>query len=443
MSTAPARTRSLGLWRATSLVTGNIVGSGLFMLPAALGVFGPLGLVGWGLTAIGSIFLSLVFARLSSLYPKIGGPYAYSREAFGDFIGFQMSWAFWVGTWASNAAIATTFVSYLSVFFPELKTNMLMAFTVSISAVWGLTFVNCTGVRNAAIVQLVTTVLKVIPLVAIGVFGLFYVNPEHFAELNPSGEPLIPSLGMAAALTLFSFLGLESATIPADDVENPERTIPIATILGTVISAIIYIGTMISILGVIPAQELSQSAAPFADAARVIFGEWAVPLIAISALIATFGTLNGWILVQAQVPLAAAQDGLFPSAFKKVTKSGTPYLGLIFSSALMTIMLLMNYQAGLTEQFTAIVIFSTFAVLLPYLYSSVADLYFLFKDPDSMPRARWMRSVIIAGLAFCYTIVIAMGAGQDAVYMGMVFVFMGFPVYAWLKRAGKVSRKSV
>ncbi len=424
---------SLGIWRATSLVTGNIVGVGLFMLPASLGVFGTIGLLGWALTAAGSVCLALVFARLSREFPKIGGPYAYSREAFGDFVGFQMAWSYWVGTWASNAAIATGFVSYLSVFWPELNMNMGLAFGVSLLTVWLFTFINIIGVKTAGTVQLLTTALKIAPLAVIAIFGLPQINIEHFLPINPSGMPFWSALSAAAALTLFSFLGLESATIPAEDVENPETTIPRATVLGTLLAAVIYIGMMIVILGMLSPQELAGSRAPFADAASNIFGSWAAPLVACAAIISSLGTLNGWILVQGQMPVAAARDGLFPAFFDKHTKNGSPYLALIVSSILMSIMLFMNYEAGLVEQFTSIVVFTTFAVLLPYLYSTVAELYLLLTKPQNMSRAKLIRVSLIALIAFLYTILIMIGAGERAVYMGMIFIFSGFPFYVLMK----------
>lgn len=425
--------RTLGLWRATSLVTGNIVGAGLLMLPASLGIYGVTGLLGWGLTTIGSIFLALVFARLASRYPQAGGPYTYSRKAFGDFVGFQMAWSYWMGNWASTAGLGTAFVSYLSIFFPELKSNMMLSFAVGGSVIWVLTLINVSGVRNAGIVQLITTILKIIPLAAIGIFGVFHMNPSHFEILNPSGVPFIQAIGTVAALTLYSFLGLESATIPADNVKDPSKIIPRATVLGTVIAAVIYLWTMTVILGIIAPADLSHSHAPFAEAAGIIFGPWAIPLISASALVAIFGTLNGWILIQAQVPKAAADDKLFPKLFSKTTQQGTPVISLLISGTLMTAMLYMNCQSNLIDQFTTIAIVSTFAVLLPYLYSSLAELYFMVTEPKTQTRAQWLRSLLTTLLAFLFTIIITMGVGEKGVFMGMLFVFSGFPFYVLMK----------
>lgn len=432
--------QKMGLFRATSLVVGNIVGSGLLMLPASLGVYGTLGLLGWGLTAVGAIFLALIFARLSQKFPKTGGPYAYSKSAFGDFVGFQMAWSYWIGTWASNAALAIAFVSYLSVFFPVLQTNLIYSFSTAFGAVWLLTALNITGVRNTMFLQVVATLVKVIPLLAITLCGILFINPAHYTPINPSGEPFFPALMAAASLTLFSFLGLESATIPANNVQDPTKTIPRATVLGTLISAGIYIGTMAVLLGVMPAQELAQSPAPFAQVAFLLFGEWGEKMMAASGVIAILGTLNGWILIQGQVPLAAAQDDLFPKIFRVTTRAGTPVFGLIISAVLMTVMLWAYHQASLVEQFTNIVAFTTFAVLLPYLYSSVADLFYLMTGGYKLDKAGFARACIVSCLGIAYTILIVVGTGKESVYLGMICLFCGFPAYAWMKRTSHGDR---
>ncbi len=426
--------REFGLWRATSLVVGNIVGTGIFMLPASLGAFGTLGLAGWVVTSVGSICLALIFGRLSRKFPKIGGPYAYSRAAFGDFVGFQMAWSYWIGTLASNAAITTAFVSYTSVLWPDLASNRHLGFFVACAAVWAFTFLNMVSVRSTSIAQVVIVILKIVPLCVIGIVGIFYIKLENFFPLNPSGLSTFDVVSSTAALTLFAFLGLESATVPADNIVDAEKNISRATILGTIFSAVIYIWTCIVLLGVLPSSLLAKSNAPFADAAGLIFGDWASFTIAICAAVAAFGTLNGWILLQGQIPIAAARDGLFPPILGKLSKQGTPVVSLVVSSLFMTIMLYMNYESTLVEQFTAIVTFTTFSVLLPYLYSTVADMVFLLKDAQKIPKAYLVRSLAIAFIGFCYTLLIVQGAGQKAVYLGMIFVFIGFPVYALIKR---------
>ena len=426
--------RSMGLWQATALVLGNIVGAGMLMLPASLGAFGMMGLFGWMISAFGAVCLALVFAALSRKFPKTGGPYTYSREAFGNFVGFQMAWCYWLGAWAGNAALSISFVSYLSVFYPELQINSTLAFGASFSVLWLFTFINTAGVKDAAVTQLILTTLKIVPLVAIGIFGIPYINIDNFSVLNPSELPIISALGAAAALTLFSFMGLESATIPADNVINPKKTIPLATIMGTLFSAVIYIWTMIVLMGVMSQPELAKSTAPFAQAGEMIFGKWAGMAIAIVALISISGTLNGWILLQGQVPMAAALDNLFPKFFAKTSKSGTPVFGLVLSSTLVTILLFMNYEAGLVEQFTKIIAFTSFTILVPYLYSAVANLYFVLKDPAGKFDFACIRSIIITILGFIYALMMIMGSTQESVFLGAISIFAGVPIYVFIRQ---------
>src|SRR5690242_17046742 len=214
----PKLKRSLGLWMATALVIGNMVGSGVFGLPASLASTGPISLLSWIFTGAGAILLALVFANLGRAYPETGGPYAYARRAFGDFAGFWTAWGYWIAAWAGNAAIATIFVSYASVFWPSLGTDNVLAFTLGLSVIWVLTLANCAGARESGIIQLVTTVLKFVPLLLIGLIGLFYMHSANFTPFDPNHVTLVGhwhAISFAATLTLWAFLGLESATVPA------------------------------------------------------------------------------------------------------------------------------------------------------------------------------------------------------------------------------------
>jgi APA family basic amino acid/polyamine antiporter len=435
---APRSERAFGLWQCTSLVVGNIVGAGIFLLPASLGKYGTLGLFGWAVTCLGSVCLALIFARLGAHFPKIGGPYAYSHEAFGEFVGFQVAWSYWIGTWASNAAIATAFVSYLSVLWPKLNETPTLGFLVASAAVWFFTYLNSVSVRTTGAIQVLIALTKVIPLIVIGFVGIFFVDGANYFPVNPTGGSWLHVVGASAAITLFALLGLETATIPADNVIDPQKTIPRATVLGTVLSAVIYVWTTTVLLGVMPSASLAASNAPFADAARVMFGDWAWQVVAACAAIAAFGTLNGWVMIQGQMPLAAARDRVFPRVFGRISKHGTPVIGMVISSLLMTGLLAMNYQAKLVDQFTAIVTFSTFAMLLPYLYSSVADFLFLLTRKEYVAPKKMARALVISVLGLTYTVIIVAGSGQEAVYYGMLALFSGMPVYAIVKYRERV-----
>ena len=274
------------------------------------------------------------------------------------------SWAsrrpggYWIAVWAGNAAIAVAFVAYAAVFWSELASNKLLGALVAVALIWLLTLVNALGTRESGGVQLVTTVLKFVPLAVIGLIGLFFVNGDNYTPFAPDGT--WTAISAAAPLTLWAFIGLESATVPAEEVRDPERTIPRATMLGTVITTVLYIVATVAIMGIIPATQLAGSTSPFADAAGEIFGGGWDKVIAAVAMISTLGALNGWILLRGRVPLAAAEDGLFPSAFAKVHgERRTPVFGLVVSSVLATALVLMNYTKGLLDAFEFVILLAT------------------------------------------------------------------------------------
>lgn len=428
-----AKPRALGLWLATALVVGNMIGSGVFLLPASLAEFGGISLVGWLFTAAGAVLLALVFARLGRTYPRTGGPYEYSRRAFGDFIGFQTAWGYWIAVWAGNAAIAVAFAGYLGVFFPAVSDEPWLAAVTALSAIWLLTWVNALGVRQGGIVQGVTTVLKVLPLLVMATIGLAFVNMDNFTPFNTSEGSAFGAVTAVAALTLWAFLGLESATIPAEDVENPERNIPRATIWGTIATAAIYILSTVAVLGIVPAATLATSTAPFADAAEMAFGTWAGNLVAFGAVASTFGALNGWILIQGQIPMAAARDRLFPAAFGRLSRNGTPVFGLVMSSVLVTILMASNYTRGLVELFTYMLLLATLTTLIPYAYSAMAQLMLFVKDRERFSGRKLTTDTVIASLAFAYSVWAIYGAGQEVAFYGLLLLLAGIPIYVWMK----------
>lgn len=433
MQNSPAPKRALGLWMLTALVAGNMIGSGIFLLPASLASFGSISLIAWILTALGAICLGLVFAKLGSIMPRVGGPYAYCREGFGNFTGFQIAYNYWIALWVGNAAIAVAAVSYLTVFFPAFKDNNELTLGVSLGLVWLMTFINIVGVRQAGIFQLVTTILKLLPLILIGTFGLLYVHPAYLLDVNTTSQSHISAITGAATLTLWSFIGLESASVPADDVENPQETIPKATILGVVLTSVVYILSTVAIMGVIPMSQLAKSNSPYADAAQLMFGHTAYFIIAIGAIISCLGALNGWTLLQGQVPLAAARDGLFPKAFAKETKQGTAYVGLIVSSILISILLLSTYGTGLVQQFTLIILIATLASLIPYFFTCMAELMIFMKHKEQFSGKRLTKSVIISIIGMLYSFWAIYGSGQQILFYGGLLFFSSVPVYVWMQ----------
>jgi APA family basic amino acid/polyamine antiporter len=427
-----ASPKKIGIWTSTSLVMGNMIASAMFMLPATLSSYGSISLIGWVVSGLGAICLALVFSWLSQLMPVAnGGPYAYTREGLGDFAAFLVAWGYWLSIWSTNAAIAVAFLSYLTVFFPALGINSMFAVGVGLSAIWFLTWINTRGIRDAGAVQVITTILKIAPLLLVTIGGLFYINTENYFPFNSSGTSNINAITTTATLTLFAFLGLECATIPSGQVENPEKTVPRATLYGTLAVTLLYILGTVVIMGVLSPTTLQTSKAPFADAAASMWGEWARYLVAGGAVMSTFGALNGWILMQGQIPAAAAVDKLFPSVLKTENKFGSPYISIIAGSVFVSFLLLMNFSRSLADTYQFIILLSTMTVLVPYLFSAVSFAILAVRTK----QLKWNSAtkLTIALLAFGYSMWAVGGSGQETVYWGFLLLMAGVPLYGWSK----------
>ena len=439
MAVVPAQTpqssaKVLGIWSCTALVIGNIVGSGVFLLPASLAPYGIFAIVAWVLTAIGAVTLALTFARLARSLPRSGGPYVYTRAAYGDFAGFWVAWGYWICLWTGVAAIAVAFGSYLKVFVPALEGNTTLSGVASLSAVWLLVFVNSLGLRRASAVQIATTVIKLLPLIAVALIGILWIEPANITAPVSSDISPFGAISSAATLALWAFLGLESATIPADAVDRPERTIPRATVIGTLVCAGVYIASTIVLMGVMPRETLASSQAPYADAARMMWGNWAYYAVGAGAIVSCFGALNGWILVTGQFPSAVARDGMFPSHFAKLSPRGVPVFAMLVAMVLVTIMLVFNYSGtnSLVSIFNFAILLSTLATLIPYVFCSLAPILLRRTDiqmPPTRPRDR-----IVMTIAFVYSVWAIYGAGAQTVLLGFLLMLAGIPVYVWQRR---------
>ncbi|MEM1001569.1 MAG: amino acid permease [Bacteroidota bacterium] len=427
-----SNTQKIGLFTATSLVVGNMIGSGIFVLPATLARYGSISLLGWVFTAAGALILAKIFSNLSKvLVNKSGGPYIIARYGFGDFIGFLVAWGYWISCWVANAGMAIAIVGSLSVFFPELTANALLSVSVGLSFIWFFTWVNLRGVESSGRIQVVTTVFKLLPLIAIILVGLFFFKADNFPAFNISGLNDLEAFSSVAALTLFAFLGIESASIPAENVENPQKNVPRATMLGTTIVTMVYILGTVVLFGVLPVEQLANSPAPFAEAGEIIGGEYGAYFVAAGAAISAIGALNGWILITGQLPLASAKDKMFPMIFKKQNKKQAPYLGLIIGSVLTSILMLMNFSDSLVNQFEFIALLTTLTALIPYLF--VAAAYVIIAINFGIFKNDKFKISVLALLGFAYSFWAIYGSGSDTVFYGLLLVFAGIPFFVIMK----------
>ncbi len=425
--------KKIGVWTSTSLVVGNMIGAGVFLMPSALASFGSISLIGWIFSAIGAIVIAKIFANLSQLIPSAdGGPYAFSKAGLGDFAGFLVGWGYLISVWTTNAAIAVSLVSALSTFFPILAQDGGIALATGLACLWLLTWVNTLGVFASGRVQLITTILKVVPLALVAIGGLLFLDVQNLLPFNMSGTSSWQAITATTTLTFFAFLGIECATIPSSSVEDPGQNISKATMRGVWIAAAIYVFSTAAIMGMIPASQLKISITPFADAAEKIYGHGAKYWVSAGAAIAAFGALNGFILVQGQMPYAMAKDKLFPAFFAKQNRKGVPVNGVIVSSIIITILMFMNNSKNLANQFKLLILLSTFFTLLPYLFTTVSYLIVRAKQATKYSSAKTVSAIALSLLAFSFSMWMIIGSGQEIVYWGFIMLMMGVPFYVYM-----------
>ena len=430
---APSAHKSLGLGACMAIVVGNMVGSGFYLSPAALAPYGVLAILSWVVMGAGAICLGLTFAKLSRLVPATGGPYAYTRMGFGDFAGFLVAWGYWISIWASLPAIAVAFTGSLFEIVPVFQGNRPLAVIVTLGVMWLVVLTNLRGVKEAGVVAEITTYSKMVPFAAISVVGLLFIRPENLSQFNPSGQPLLASAATLAPLTMFAYLGLESATVPAGDVKDPARTIPRSTILGVSIAALLYVLGTTVVLGVVPREELVKSAAPFADAARIMWGNWAAGIVGIAVMLSSLGALNGWTLLMGQVPMAAAHDRLFPALFGRVSSRGVPAFGIVLSAVFATALLLIQAMgsSGFAAFYSLVVGLATMTAVVPYAFCALSA---GLVAAHAAGNGHVPRVTLIEAVAFVFSVFTLYGCGPTPVLYGFMLLVMGIPVYVWQRR---------
>lgn len=410
----------MGFWKCWAMSVGVMIGSGVFLLPTVLAPFGSISFLGWLATSSAAIIIALILGRLASRTERTGGFYVYTQESFGDLAGFLIAWGYWLGIIFAITAISTAFVGYLSAVIPAIGvSNLSQAITAAI-VIWTFAAINIKGVGSGALVQLITTILKLIPLCVIIILGLAVGTPENIPAFNPQEQSIFGAVAATAMLTMWAFVGLEAGTVAAGDVVEPKRTIPRAIVAGTLTVTFVYIAATAAVMMLVPADILKTSEAPFVDAARTL-GPIGAGLIAFGALISTAGSLNGNILLGGQMPMALAIDGLAPKTLSRKNKGGSPALSLIISCVIATVLLVFNYQEGLIAAFTFLISMSTLCTLLPYAVSAIAEF--------RMSRKSSKGWAVIALIAIIYVAIAMIGSGVKILAWGLILILAGLPLY--------------
>jgi len=423
-----SRNRKVGPFLATALVASNMVGSGIFLLPATLAAVGSITLVGWLVATLGALLVAVTLARLGRISPQAGGPCAYAAEALGPYFGFQCTAIYWVSCWSGNIAIAVTATGYLASFFPALATPPAGAAATSL-LIWLLTAMNILGPRLVCQFESGAILLGLIPILLIATLGWARFDPTLFqASWNVRHEPMMQAIPNSLVLVFWAFTGLESASVAAAVVEDPQRNVPLATVGGVLVAALVYIASCSVVMGLIPAEKLAHSTAPFADAAELLFGSATGAFVGLMALLKTAGTLGGWILLTAQTSKAGADRGLFPAFFGRADRYGIPVPSLLLMAAVMSVVVFATVSPTIGEQFGKLIEVSTIFCLLAYIYSCIA----LWRM-DRRQASGWVylryRAPSVAALLICAWVIAA--SDQKLLLLSAITVALTVPLY-WL-----------
>jgi basic amino acid/polyamine antiporter, APA family len=437
---APAAAAQFGLGTAVALIMGSIIGVGVFNLPTSLASIGPITLVSLALTTVGALALALLFSSLSRRLPADGGPYAYARAAFGNGLGFMNAWSYWITAWAGNAAIAVGWVLYVEHFINK-GHNTLFSIVLVLVGLWIPAAINLSGVQNMGAIQVITTILKFAALAFVSIVGLFFINTAHFTPGIVSGQSTVSAIGAGMAIALFSYLGVETAAVAAGKVKDPDRNVPRATILGTIACAAVYLLSLFVIFGVLSNATLKESSAPFSAAVDAMFGGTAWGnVMAVVVIISGLGALNGWTMICAEMPLAAAKDGLFPARFGRLSKSSVPAFGIVASTLLASIAMIVNFLGSSgASAFTTLVLMTGITSAIPYGFSALAQLKWRWTDRQKFHTPRFARDAVVAVLALVFSILFIWysrntGASNAWGYwapfvLAAVALVIGIPVY--------------
>jgi arginine:ornithine antiporter / lysine permease len=451
----------LGFWVLTSLVVGNMVGSGIFMLPRSLSeAASPAGVMGaWLLTGIGVLMLALVFGNLAIRKPNLsGGPQIYAKELFRKnskasiLSGFMASWGYWIGTFAGNVAIITTFAGYLSTFFPILtsQAELIMIGTFSLKVGNALTFLVCTillwgthiiilrGLDNAGKLNFLATATKVIGFFLFIVVGLFAFNKANIlpfvdTRVDEAGQSfgLFGQINHAAVATLWAFCGVESAMIFASRAKK-KIDVKRATIVGVLITLAIYIGISMLVMGMLSQDALIASDKPLIDAIETVLGPIGGKVLAAVGLISLIGSTIGWVMLGGEIPYQAAKQGLFLKAFQRENKKGIPVFALVLSNGLAQLFIFSTISSSISAAFDFVIYIATLSYLVPYFISSVFQLKLVITGDtySTMMKDRWVDG-IIAALATTYSIWVIIAGTSDlkTFIFGMVLLGSGIVFY--------------
>ena len=424
----------VGLFAAIFLIMSNMLGSGVFMLPATLASVGGISLIGWIIAMIGVIALALVFSKLAELVPGGAGPYDYAKTAFGNYVGYQTNYVYSIASWIGNVSMISVILGYLASMLPIFN-NLLYSALTQISIIWIFTFLNIRGAKIVGIIQGCALTLALVPILFMATIGWKWFNYDMFMSAwNVTHQSATTAVNSSFNNIMWAFIGIESACVSAALIKNPTRNIPLATIGGVIVATLLYISTCTVIMGIVPNAQLVKSSAPFADALRNIWGGTAGIAVSIFAIINCLGSLAGWTMVIGQTAKAAAHDGLFPKVFAKTNSKGIPAFGLIVLAVIMSIVVLATISPTANQQFGKIITMSVILYLIPYIYSGFAVIIIGYKR---LPKFAYARNVFLGVVAALFCMWSILGSDKPITVWAFLVMMSCTFFYAFNKHKGK------
>ncbi len=425
--------RRLTLLGVVALAVGNMVGTSIWTLPATMAaVAGPLAIAAWGITAVGYFFIARTYSRLGARWPKTGGPYVYVRHAFGDFAAFQTVWSYWLSATIGNAAIVTAVVGYATGFSDALRASPLQQFVLAQALLWGLCLLNTVGVGHSAKLQIVLMIVTVVPLLLGSMVALPQLSTANFSPFAPMGYG---ALAPACALVVWAYSGVESATVPADEVRDGGVTVGRGTMIGYWLATLVFLVTALMVIGTVPTAELALSPRPIALAMERTLGPTVAVVVGIAALGSNLATLNGWVLMAGRIPVTAAQDGLFFAPLGRLhPRYATPHVAMIVGTLVPSALLLLYFSQSLLNVFKFVALLAILTTLLPHLYACAAELLLARRHPEHYDASSVGRVTFEASVGFLFVLWTMYGVGPESAMWGFLALMAGTPLYVWLRR---------
>jgi basic amino acid/polyamine antiporter, APA family len=397
-----------------------MVGSGVFIIPAQLAPYGWTGLAAWAVAIPGALLIAYILSELAVARPAATGAVAIVGEGLGPLPGLIIGWSYWVAIWAVNAIIALTAIRYLAQFIPELTATPLATALGATALIWALTALNLGGARGAGRFQVVTTLLKLLPLIAVVLIliRLAVVSPGQFSA-NAHTPFTASSLSTALTLTFFPLVGFECASLAAERVRDPARNILRATLYGTAFTGLFYVAISNGIVFALPEATTAAADAPVALFVEAFWGRWAALTIAAFAAVATIGCLNGWVLLQGELPLGMARAGLLPRWFAQTTTRDVSARSVLLASGLASLLILSGAIPGMENVLNFMLRLTTASTVWLYFGACVAAL-----------RLGVARVAAAVGVLFCLWVLA--GAGTEAALLSIALMLTAVPLY-WLR----------